>query len=326
MSTCPMCKFEILKCPQCGYATTFFPRHGKRGEGAHYAKRIARLNPTHQLALQVLREKGATVLREGHGLDRHLEADTGYCLAEPERSYSYQIGSLWKIIRAGGSRNGQDPEPHPASRWREHAVSCGASAKMVPSPMNAYDLACEGHGQIPAHFMFIGISAGRRGALVSKVPLTKDASGRLFQRCLNRLGLSESDEFSEAPILKDTYLTNLVKGCCLTVNGQNRLPTDNEISYWMPHLESEIEKVSPKIIILLGNFVYQKSVKIRWSIISDRRIVLRTVKHPRWYASHGGLAQNSPSFDRMLNDYKTEIFDGQSKAKLAEQTGVYGTE
>src|SRR5207249_9822642 len=68
MCTCPMCKFEILKCPQCGYATTFFPRHGPRGQGAHYSQRIKRLNPTHQLALQVLKEHGADCYEKGMGL------------------------------------------------------------------------------------------------------------------------------------------------------------------------------------------------------------------------------------------------------------------
>jgi len=65
MSVCPMCKFEILKCPQCGYATTFFPRHGKRGEGAHYAKRISKLGRGHELALEVLRSQHAEDFQSG---------------------------------------------------------------------------------------------------------------------------------------------------------------------------------------------------------------------------------------------------------------------
>jgi hypothetical protein len=82
--------------------------------------------------------------------------------------------------------------------------------------------------------MFVGISAGRLGALVSKVPFTKDASGRIFQRCLNRLGLSESDEFSLKPQLRDCYVTNLVKSRVLTSKGLNRLPTVREMLDWLP--------------------------------------------------------------------------------------------
>jgi uracil-DNA glycosylase len=93
---------------------------------------------------------------------------------------------------------------------------------------------CEGYGCIPADFMFVGISAGRLGALVSKVPFTKDASGRIFQRCLNRLGLSESDEFSLKPQLRDCYVTNLVKSRVLTSKGLNRLPTVREMLDWLP--------------------------------------------------------------------------------------------
>src|SRR5712692_7170182 len=56
----------------------------------------------------------------------------------------------------------------------------------------AFDRACEGYGSSPAKFMFVGISAGRLGARITKVPFTKDASGRIFQRCLGRLGLSKT--------------------------------------------------------------------------------------------------------------------------------------
>ena|SRR2546422_598574 len=65
MSICPMCKFEILKCPNCGYATTFFPRHAPRGSGAHYSHRIMKLNRSHELALEVLKTQHATNYESG---------------------------------------------------------------------------------------------------------------------------------------------------------------------------------------------------------------------------------------------------------------------
>jgi len=45
----------------------------------------------------------------------------------------------------------------------------------------AFEEACEGYGTIPADFMFVGISAGRLGALKTKTPFTKSASGRIMQ-------------------------------------------------------------------------------------------------------------------------------------------------
>jgi len=168
-------------------------------------------------------------------------------------------------------------------------------------------LECEGYGCSPAKYMFIGISAGRRGALLSKVPLTKDASGRLFQRCLGRLGLSSSDEFSIKPELNDTYITNLVKGRCLTENGLNRLPTDDEVAYWAPLLIDEIKKIQPKVLGLLGDFVQKKSVVIPWPLIRDKHIGLGLFYHPRWYASRGALKIGSPAFEQMVTEYAAEL-------------------
>src|SRR5438132_1388425 len=54
MTSCPSCGFQITRCPQCDYATIFFPRHAPRGSGAHYAKRMGRLTRTHKLALEIL--------------------------------------------------------------------------------------------------------------------------------------------------------------------------------------------------------------------------------------------------------------------------------
>ncbi len=173
--------------------------------------------------------------------------------------------------------------------------------------LGPYDLACDGYGSVPAKFMFVGISAGRLGALVSKVPLTRDASGRLFQRCLKQLGLSESEESCEAPILKDAYVTNLVKGRCLTEKGLNRLPTDKEVAFWWPRMASEIAMVQPDRIIALGDFVARRLERkgVRPSGLGGR---LYWAYHPRWYASHGALRNGSPAFAKMVADYRERVF------------------
>jgi len=161
---------------------------------------------------------------------------------------------------------------------------------------------CEGYGCIPADFMFVGISAGRLGALVTKVPFTKDASGRIFQRCLNRLGLSKSDEFSLQPELTNCYITNLVKSRVLTSEGLNRLPTQREMIDWFPHFRAEVEKVKPKKIFALGNLVgdFLRRTEFRLSIV--------ILKHPRWYQSHGALKPDSHAFAEMIEDYRQGVF------------------
>lgn len=163
----------------------------------------------------------------------------------------------------------------------------------------AFKLECDGYGSIPAKVMFVGISAGRRGALITKVPLTKDASGRIFQRCLRELGLSDSDEFSVTPTLKDCYITNLVKGRCLTKNGLNRLPTIKEREYWIPYFIEECKKVNPQIVVALGEFV--------WKRLRNLIPVVILVKHPRWYQAHGALKTESLAFKQMVTDYRNAI-------------------
>jgi uracil-DNA glycosylase len=147
--------------------------------------------------------------------------------------------------------------------------------------------------------MFVGISAGRLGALVTKVPFTKDASGRLLQRCLNTLGFSKSDEYSLQPELSNCYVTNLVKGRILDKDGLNRLPTVKEVEYWWPTFLEEYYKVQPQRILSLSQFVYQE-LRIRG---------IRSVKlnHPRWYQSHGALTLHSFSFQKMVEDYRKAL-------------------
>lgn len=167
----------------------------------------------------------------------------------------------------------------------------------------AYLEACKGYGCIPAKFMFVGISAGRLGALKTTVPFTKDASGRIFQKCLKKLALCKSDEFSLKPELVDCYITNLVKGRCLTPKGLNRLPTQDEIAFWFTELNHELWNVRPQFVVALGSLVFSELMHrhthydyIGWKLIR--------LKHPRWYQAHGALAVNSPAFEKMISDYK----------------------
>lgn len=182
---------------------------------------------------------------------------------------------------------------------------------------------CDGYGYIPADFMFVGISAGRLGALVTKVPFTKDASGRIFQRCLNRLGLSRSDEFSLQPELINCYVTNLVKSRVLTKKGLNRLPTTREMLDWFPCLKEEVGKVKPRKVLALGelvfNFIYRNwndALVISDSLESDVLLPykhshapkLLYLHHPRWFQSHGALNAESKAFAQMVMEYWMEVF------------------
>lgn len=162
-------------------------------------------------------------------------------------------------------------------------------------------LECDGFGPVPASVMIIGISAGQRGALITRVPFTKDASGRLLQKTLFWLGLSKTaNDKTTEPELVECYITNMVKSRVLTKEGKNRLPNLKEIEYWWPHLKTEIKDVRPKRILALGQQVHE--------LLQRKGIEHRTVKHPRWYQSHGGLSYtNGDTFNLMLADYRTAL-------------------
>ena len=185
-------------------------------------------------------------------------------------------------------------------------------------------VACEGYGPKPATFMVVGISAGKRGALLTRVPFTKDGSGRLLQRCLGRLGFSLSDEFSVKPNLVDVYMTNLVKGRILDPKGNNRLPTKKEIGYWTEcrrpfpgNIWEEVTEVEPTVIVALGNLVYD----------ALRPLFIETVKlpHPSHYLRHGGISPQSKAFVDMVTDY-SKVFDmGLSVKQRKEREGYTPT-
>ena len=158
-----------------------------------------------------------------------------------------------------------------------------------------HKLECDGYGSVPAKFMFVGLSAGKLGALITKVPFTKDGSGRLLQRVLGSLFFSNSDERSIHPQLTNVYITNLAKGRYLDDKGNNRLPTNEEIYDWYEYLESEIAIVKPTAIIALGKLVFE-------TLDSYQNVIY--AKHPRWYFSHGAVNPRSKAWQQMLKDYR----------------------
>jgi len=158
-------------------------------------------------------------------------------------------------------------------------------------------LSCQGYGQIHCRFMFVGISAGKLGALQTNVPFTKDSSGRLLQRVLGELLLSNSDEFSLKPELVNCWITNLVKGRILDEKGNNRLPNKKEIEWWKPYFADEYNYVKPFRVVALGKLVYEE-------LLGDVVTHMSFLNHPRWYASHGAINKDTKAWKQMASDYK----------------------
>jgi len=121
-----------------------------------------------------------------------------------------------------------------------------------------------GYGDSNAKILFVGMAPGRNGADITGVPFTRDPSGVLFQECLIAAGFSlESDPKNEHPLLRDVYVTNLVKCNPKEEGRRNRTPFQEEISNCAPFFEQEINEVKPKIIVTFGKVVTEHILKKR---------------------------------------------------------------
>lgn len=91
-------------------------------------------------------------------------------------------------------------------------------------------------GPRKARIMLVGQSPGREEVGQGKPFVGR--SGRYLNRVLAKNGLQR----------KDLFITNVVK----QGTPGNRKPTAAEIKRWMPCLIEEIERVKPKVIVLMG--------------------------------------------------------------------------
>lgn len=95
-----------------------------------------------------------------------------------------------------------------------------------------------GEGSHTAKIMFIGEAPGRNEAETGR-PFC-GASGRVLDELLASIGLER----------KEVYITNIVKDR----PPENRDPLPNEIDFYAPFLDKQIEIIKPEIIATLGRF------------------------------------------------------------------------
>ncbi|MBU4348226.1 uracil-DNA glycosylase [Patescibacteria group bacterium] len=93
-----------------------------------------------------------------------------------------------------------------------------------------------GEGDCNSKIMFIGEAPGRKEAESGR-PFC-GASGKVLDKLLNHIGMNR----------KDVYITNLVKDR----PPENRDPSSEDIDFYAPFLDRQIEIIQPKIIATLG--------------------------------------------------------------------------
>ena len=135
-----------------------------------------------------------------------------------------------------------------------------------------------GRGSIPADILFIGEGPGK----------VEDATGQPFTgpsgKVLDAAIEQSSNMFGFH--FPDYYITNLIM--CRptdTINGPNRVPTDQEIKACYSNLRVIFENVCPDIVITLGKTAEKSIIK------SDK---VYNIKHPAYILRQGGI--ESPQF------------------------------
>ncbi len=95
-----------------------------------------------------------------------------------------------------------------------------------------------GEGNHDAHIMLIGEAPGKKEALTGR-PFC-GASGKFLNELCAHIGLDR----------KDVYVTNIIKDR----PEDNRDPSQEEIDFYGPFLDRQLEIIQPKVIATLGRF------------------------------------------------------------------------
>ena len=98
------------------------------------------------------------------------------------------------------------------------------------------------NGDPTARILFLAEAPGRRGAEVSRVPLSRDLTGRMFERRLALAGLTRADVF----------ISNAVLCNPRDERGNNRTPSHAERAACAHWLAETIALLDPAVVVTLG--------------------------------------------------------------------------
>lgn len=129
-----------------------------------------------------------------------------------------------------------------------------------------------------ADVMWVGLSAKKVDDITKKIPLDNNTnSGRIIEEIENQCKN------------KCFYKTNLVKCLPLDEKKKLRYPSSAECSSCFANLKAEIQKINPRIVILLGvkvaDFVLRQSGFTNdGKIIKIKKLTYLPVPHPSYIA------------------------------------------
>lgn len=134
-----------------------------------------------------------------------------------------------------------------------------------------------GFGDSRARVLVVGLAPGAHGSNRTGRQFTGDASGDFLYPALFRAGFASQPRSlsrDDGLELRDMYIT--ASGRCAPPGNK---PTPAELDNCQPFLESELELIRPKVIVVLGRIAF------------DRVIRIYSARSNGWKFAHGATFQ-----------------------------------
>jgi uracil-DNA glycosylase len=140
-----------------------------------------------------------------------------------------------------------------------------------------------GHGPADAALVLVGEAPGRFGADRTGVPFSGDRSGKLLRELIAELGLDAE---------RDVYITNVVKCNPRDDRGNNRAPSEAEVTACRSHLEAELRLLRPRVVVPLGRLACLVLLgrplrEVRGVPTRRSGLLFFPLYHPSYAASYG---------------------------------------
>jgi len=117
-----------------------------------------------------------------------------------------------------------------------------------------------GFGDTQARIFVVGLAPGAHGSNRTGRQFTGDASGGFFYPALYRAGLANQPTASardDGLLLTDVYTAPV----CRCAPPDNK-PNPQEMANCQPYLETELELIQPKVIVVLGRIAFESILRI----------------------------------------------------------------
>jgi len=131
-----------------------------------------------------------------------------------------------------------------------------------------------GQGNHYAHIVFIGEAPGKNEALTGR-PFC-GAAGKILDNLLESVGIKR----------EDVYITNIVKDR----PPGNRDPLPEEIEFYAPFLDQQINIIQPKVIATLGRFSMEYIMK-KFGLVSELKSISQI---------HGHIFKTNPLLENLI--------------------------